>query len=33
MKSLSNPPLRLWVKSGNAHNEPMMSVFHPIATK
>jgi hypothetical protein len=23
----------LWVKSGNAHNEPMMSAFHPIATK
>ena len=23
----------LWVKSGNVHNEPMMSVFHPIATK
>ena len=20
----------LWVKSGNAHNEPMMSAFHPI---
>ena len=23
----------LWVKSGNAHNEPMMSAFHPIATE
>jgi hypothetical protein len=23
----------LWVKSGNAHNEPMMSAFHPITTK
>ena len=23
----------LWVKSGNAHNEPMMSAFHPISTK
>ena len=22
-----------WVKSGNAHNEPMMSAFHPIATE
>jgi hypothetical protein len=21
------------VKSGNAHNEPMMSAFHPIATE
>jgi hypothetical protein len=21
------------VKSGNAHNEPMMSAFHPMATK
>ena len=23
----------LWVKSGNAPNEPMMSAFHPIATE
>ena len=23
----------LWVKSGNAHNEPMMSAFHPIAAE
>jgi hypothetical protein len=23
----------LRVKSGNAHNEPMMSAFHPIATE
>ena len=23
----------LWVKSGNAHNEPMMSAFHPKATE
>jgi hypothetical protein len=23
----------LWVKSGNAHNEPMMSAFHSIATE
>jgi hypothetical protein len=22
-----------WVKSGNAHNEPMMSAFHPITTE
>jgi hypothetical protein len=22
-----------WVKSGNAHNEPMVSAFHPIATE
>src|SRR4029077_11331578 len=31
----ANPPPRLplWVKSGNAHNEPMMSAFHPIATE
>jgi hypothetical protein len=24
---------QLWVKSGNAHNEPMMSAFHPKATE
>jgi hypothetical protein len=23
----------LWVKSGNAHNEPMTSAFHPIANE
>ena len=23
----------LWVKSGTAHNEPMMSAFHPIANE
>ena len=23
----------VWVKSGNAHNEPMMSAFHPKATE
>ena len=23
----------LWVKSGNAHNEHMMSAFHPTATE
>jgi hypothetical protein len=22
----------IWVTSGNAHNEPMLSAFHPIAT-
>ena len=25
--------LTKWVKSGNAHNEPMMSAFHPKATE
>jgi hypothetical protein len=29
----SGPRRPLWVKSGNARNEPMMSAFHPIATK
>jgi hypothetical protein len=26
-------PMPVRVKSGNAHNEPMMSAFHPIATE
>ena len=26
-------PMSAWVKSGNAHNEPMKSAFHPIATE
>jgi hypothetical protein len=28
-----NPFLTVSVKSGNAHNEPMMSAFHPIANE
>jgi hypothetical protein len=31
--SLRTSKLLLRVISGNAHNEPMMSAFHPIATE